>query len=245
GVAREISKVAGLRRTVFELGGNAATIIAEDGNISHAVGRVVAGGFGYSGQSCISVQRVYIHRSRYDEFRDAFVGGGNKLRLGDPLDDQTDIGPVINEAAAERIETWLTEAVEQGAFLATGGLRDGQMISPTVMENVQETMKIMCLEVFGPVVSLVAFDDFEEALSMADNFTFGFQGGGFTRHLNKVTRAIQRLNVGGVIVNEVPTFRADQMPYGGNKDSGVGREGPHFAVEEMTNLKMVVVHLGV
>jgi acyl-CoA reductase-like NAD-dependent aldehyde dehydrogenase len=161
------------------------------------------------------------------------------------LDEKTDLGPVINDTAAERIESWVNEATQQGAKVLAGGKRDGRMMKPTVLENVEESMKVMCAEVFGPVVSLVPYDDFESALDAVDNSEFGLQAGVYTHDLNKAIRATQRLNVGGVIINDVPTFRVDNMPYGGNKDSGVGREGPRFAVEEMTTLKMVVINTGI
>ncbi|MBC6938187.1 MAG: aldehyde dehydrogenase family protein [Chloroflexi bacterium] len=244
-VARKISEKAGLRRVTFELGGNAATVIDEDANIVHAVSRTIMGGFAYSGQVCNSVQRIYIHRSRYDEFRRLMIEETGKLVLGDPLDEATDIGPVINEAAAERIDRWIAEAVAQGATVAAGGARQGALYRPTILENVTDTMQVMCAEVFGPVVALVPFDDFDAALAAADSSPFGLQAGVYTRDINKAMRAVQRLNVGGVMINDVPTFRVDQMPYGGNKESGIGREGPRFAIEEMTTLKMVVINIGV
>jgi acyl-CoA reductase-like NAD-dependent aldehyde dehydrogenase len=244
-VARQITKNAGLRRVTLELGGNAATVIDADANIDHAVSRTVMGSFAYSGQTCISVQRIYIHHEKYDEFRAKFVDATNALLIGDPLNEKTDIGPVINDAAAIRIDNWVNEAVSQGAQIAVGGTRMGKVMSPTILENVSESMQVMCAEVFGPIVSLVSFEDFDEALAAVDHSEFGLQAGIYTRDLNKAMRAVQRLNVGGVIINDVPSFRVDQMPYGGTKDSGIGREGPRFAVEEMTTLKMVVINLGV
>lgn len=245
GVARAISKNAGLRRLTLELGGNAATIVTEDANVDHAVSRNVMGGFAYSGQTCISVQRVYVHRSRYEEFKQKYAAAVEALTLGDPLDEATDIGPVINDTAAERIQAWVAEAVKDGARLVVGGDGAGRMVRPTVLENVEERMKIMCEEVFGPVVSLVPYDDFEQALAAVDASPYGLQAGIYTRDLNRVMQATQRLNVGGVIINDVPTFRVDQMPYGGNKASGVGREGPRYAIEEMTTLRIVVINPGV
>lgn len=244
-VAHHITKTAGLRRVVLELGGNAATIIDEDANLDAAISRTIMGSFSYSGQVCISIQRIYIHRKRYEEFRTRFIAAAEKLKLGDPLSDQTDIGPLINDASAERIERWLDEAVAQGASIVTGGTHEGRMFAPTVLENVHSGMEVMCAEAFGPLVSLVPFDDFEDALTMADEGNFGLQAGVYTRDLNKAMRAVQRLNVGGVIINDVPTLRIDNMPYGGNKDSGIGREGPRFAIEEMTTLKMVVINTGI
>lgn len=244
-VARQITRNAGLRRVTLELGGNAATVIDADANLDHAVSRTVMGSFAYSGQTCISVQRIYVHHQCYDEFRSKFIDATNALLVGNPLDERTDIGPVINEAAVIRIDNWVNEAVSQGAQIAVGGTRMGKVMSPTILENVSESMQVMCAEVFGPVVSLVPFDDFDAALAAVDNSPFGLQAGIYTRDLNKAMRAVQRLNVGGVIINDVPSFRVDQMPYGGVKDSGIGREGPRFAVEEMTTLKMVVINLGV
>jgi acyl-CoA reductase-like NAD-dependent aldehyde dehydrogenase len=244
-VARQITKTAGLRRVTLELGGNAATIVNDDANIDAAVNRTVFGSFSYSGQVCISIQRLYIHRAIYDEFRQKFLDATVKLVLGDPMSDQTDIGPLINDAAAERMEAWVNEAANGGATVFIGGKREGRMFQPTVLENVHEDMQVMCAEAFGPVVNFVPFDDFEEALTAADSGAFGLQAGVYTRDLNKAMLAVQKLNVGGVLINEVPTVRIDNMPYGGNKDSGVGREGPRFAVEEMTTLKMVVINPGV
>jgi acyl-CoA reductase-like NAD-dependent aldehyde dehydrogenase len=241
-VARQITKTAGLRRVTLELGGNAATIVHSDANIDVAVARTVFGSFSYSGQVCISVQRIYIQREIYTEFREKFLAATKKLVMGDPMSDQTDIGPVINDAAAQRLEAWVNEAAQQGAMISTGGLRDGRMFEPTVIENVTDDMQVMCAEAFGPIVNFVPYDDFEEALEGADGGDFGLQAGVYTRDLNKAMRAIQRLNVGGVLINDVPTLRIDNMPYGGNKDSGVGREGPRFAIEEMTTLKMVVIN---
>lgn len=244
GVARAISRVAGLRRVTLELGGNAATIVDADANLEAAVGRNIMGGYAYSGQTCISVQRIYIHRSRYDEFRERYVEAAKRLVMGDPLEDKTDLGPVINETAAQRMDAWVREAVEGGARVIAGGERSGLMYSATVLENVREEMKVMREEVFGPIVSLVPFDDFDAALDAVNRSAYGLQAGVYTRDLNKALRATQRLNVGGVIINDVPTFRVDHMPYGGVKDSGVGREGPRFAVEEMTQLRMVVIGEG-
>jgi acyl-CoA reductase-like NAD-dependent aldehyde dehydrogenase len=241
-VARAIAEKAGLRRTTFELGGNAATIIDETADIDALIEKTVVGSFSYSGQVCISIQRIYIHRSKYDEFKQKFVERVNRLVLGDPLADQTEIGPLINDGAAQRIEAWISEAQGQGATVLAGGSRHGRMFQPTVLERVQPTMRVMCEEVFGPVVNLLPFDSFDDVLDSANDSEFGLQAGVFTRDLSHAMLAAQRLDVGGVIINDSPTFRVDQMPYGGNKNSGVGREGPRFAVEDMTTLKMVVIN---
>ena len=243
-VAREISKVVGLRRTTFELGGNAATVIDETASLDQAVKATVTGGFAYSGQVCISVQRIYVHSSRYDEFRAKYVEATNRLMLGNPLDDATDIGPLLNDGAAQRVESWVSEAVAGGALVIAGGKRDGRMFEPTVIENATPDMKVVREEVFGPVVVLAPFDDFDAALDAVNDSPFGLQAGVYTRDLTRALRATQKLDVGGVMINDVPTFRIDNMPYGGVKDSGVGREGPRFAIEDMTNLKMVVMSMG-
>lgn len=242
GVAQSISKVAGLRRAAYELGGNAATIIDETGDIDKALSRTIMGGFSYSGQVCISVQRIYVHESRYDAFRDAFVKEAQSLKIGDPLQENTDLGPMINEGAAQRVEAWVNEAAQQGAKVLCGNERSGRMLTPTVLENVSKEMKVVTEEVFGPVVCLIPFNDFDAVLDEVNDSQFGLQAGVYTTNLNHTMKAIEKLNVGGVVINDVPTFRVDNMPYGGNKNSGVGREGPRFAMEEMTTLKMVVIN---
>jgi acyl-CoA reductase-like NAD-dependent aldehyde dehydrogenase len=242
GVAQSISKVVGLRRTTYELGGNGATIIDASGDMEKAIGRTIMGGFSFSGQICISVQRVYVHESRYQAFRDAFVEQAKALKIGDPLQDSTDFGPMITENAAQRVEAWVSEAAQQGATILCGNERSGQLLTPTVLEDVSSEMKVMKEEVFGPVVCLIPFSDFDTALDEVNNSQFGLQAGVYTADLRNTMKAIEKLNVGGVIINDVPTFRVDNMPYGGNRNSGVGREGPRFAIEEMTTLKMVVIN---
>lgn len=244
-VAREISKAAGIRRVTLELGGNAATVIDETANLDAAVSRSITGGFAYSGQVCISVQRIYVERSRYEEFKTKYVAAIDKLVMGNPLEDSTDIGPMLTDGACQRIDSWIGEAVASGASVIAGGSRDGRMYQATVIEDAQPDMKVMHEEIFGPVVCLIPFDDFEQALDSVNDSAFGLQAGVYTRDLNRAVLATQKLNVGGVMINDVPTFRVDQMPYGGVKDSGLGREGPRFAIEEMTNLKLVVITTGV
>lgn len=242
-VAEKISETAGVRRTVFELGGNAATVIDAGTELTDAViNRLAVGSFAYSGQVCISVQRIYVHESLYDEFKTRFVARTEALKSGDPIEDATEIGPLIDQKAAERIAQWLKDAERDGATVLTGGGHDGVMFQPTVLEGVRDDMKVMCAEVFGPVVNLIPYSDFDTVLDAVNDSEFGLQAGVYTPDLARAMQAIKRLNVGGVIINDVPTFRVDQMPYGGNKKSGVGREGPRFSVEEMTTLKMVVIN---
>jgi acyl-CoA reductase-like NAD-dependent aldehyde dehydrogenase len=240
-VAQAISRTVGLRRATYELGGNAATLIDETAELDRLIDKVVTGAFAYSGQICISIQRIYVQRAIYDDFRDRFIARTEKLTQGDPLDDRTEIGPLINDAAAERIETWIAEAQAAGARVLCGGKREGRMFQPTVLDNVDRSMKVVCEEAFGPLVTLTPYDDFDDALAQVNDSPFGLQAGVFTRDLGRALRAVQALDMGGVIINDTPTFRVDHMPYGGNKLSGVGREGPRFAVEDMTTLKMVVI----
>jgi acyl-CoA reductase-like NAD-dependent aldehyde dehydrogenase len=242
-VAEAISKVSGLRRTTFELGGNAGTIIDEGTAVTDAlIDRLVVGSFAYSGQVCISIQRIYAHQSLYDELQTRLLARTQQLKLGDPLREETEIGPLINDQSSTRLADWVAEAVATGAQLLAGGQPDGRIFPPTILTNVTESMRVMCAEAFGPLVNLVSFTDFEAALTAVDDSEFGLQAGVYTPSLARAMRAIERLNVGGVIINDVPTFRVDQMPYGGNKNSGVGREGPRFAIEDMTTLKMVVIN---
>ncbi len=240
-VGRAIIKNAGLKKVTMELGNNSATILDEDADLDQAIPACVVGAFSNSGQVCISVQRIYVHRNIYDSFRDRFVDAVKKLKVGDPVEEDTDVGPLISEKEAIRIEEWVNEAVETGATVLVGGKREGAVYAPTVLENVSANMKVVCDEAFGPLVSLIPFDDFDTALAWTDASIYGLQAGIYTKDLNKALRAVERLNVGGVIINDVPAYRVDHMPYGGNKDSGIGREGPRFAVEEMTTIKMVVV----
>ena len=241
-VAQSIAATAGLRRTTFELGGNAAIIVDETADLDALIDKTVIGAFAYSGQVCISIQRMYVQRSRFVEFQDKFAARTERLVLGDPLEDRTEIGPLINDGAADRIERWIQEARDGGAQVITGGGRDGRMVQPTLLTDVSPEMKVVREEAFGPIATLTPYDTFDEALALVNDSSFGLQTGVFTRDLSRAMHAVAALDVGGVIVNDSPTFRVDQMPYGGNKLSGVGREGPRFAVEDMTTLKMVVIN---
>jgi acyl-CoA reductase-like NAD-dependent aldehyde dehydrogenase len=243
GVAHAISKVAGLRRTAFELGGNAGTIIDEGVELTDGlIDRLLVGSFAYSGQVCISIQRIYVHESLYAPFKARFVARAQQLKQGNPVEMGTEIGPLINDTAVARLNAWLDEATAQGATILTGGQHPDRHFPPTILENVQNDMKVMCAEVFGPIVNILPFSDYAEALAQVDDSDFGLQAGVYTPSLSKAMQAIQRLNVGGVMINDIPSFRVDNMPYGGNKQSGVGREGPKFAMEDMTTLKMVVIN---
>jgi acyl-CoA reductase-like NAD-dependent aldehyde dehydrogenase len=242
-VGRDIKSRCGLKRITLELGSNSPTIVEEDGDIDAAVARCVVGSFANSGQVCISVQRIFVHRKCYGEFLGKFIEATGRLKVGDPLDKSCDIGPMISRQELERALSWLVEAKTLGARVEVGGEAVGNCLEPTILSGVTREMKVVCSEVFAPIVSVLPYDTFEEALEMADDSVYGLQAGIFTSDINKAFKAICRLDVGGVIINDVPTFRVDHMPYGGNKESGVGREGVRYAMEEMSNIKMVCINL--
>lgn len=232
---------AGKKKVILELGGNAAVIIDADTAISAAVERVVFGAFYQSGQSCIGVQRIIIHESIYDTFRDALVVATQKLISGDPLDEKTFIGPVISEKEAQRLESWIASAKAAGATVLCGGQRNGSILEATLLENVPASESIVCEEAFGPVAVLSKFSRFDAALEAVNDSAFGLQAGIFTRDIHKAMRAWDRLEVGGVVIGDVPSWRVDHMPYGGVKDSGLGREGIRFAMEDMTEIRLLVI----
>jgi acyl-CoA reductase-like NAD-dependent aldehyde dehydrogenase len=233
---------AGRKRVTLELGGNAAVIVNDDADVAYAAERVAWGGFAYAGQTCISVQRVYVHEKVYDAFAQELVSLVDALTVGDPLDEATDVGPVIDRANAERIEEWLEEAKAAGATVLAGGERDGNLWRPTVVEGAPERVRVSCEEVFAPVVGLHRFADVEEAIDAAGSSEFGLQAGIFTNDMRVVEDAFDRIEVGGLMVNDVSSFRIDHMPYGGVKSSGLGREGLRYAIEEMTEPKLLTTH---
>ena len=242
-VGRDIKEKSGLKKVTLELGSNSACIIDETADLDLAIPRCVGGSFAYAGQVCISVQRIYIHKKLFDEFTHRFLENTKKLKLGDPVEPETDVGPMITEDDAKRTETWVNEAVQGGAKILIGGKREKNFYYPTVLTNVKPDMKVMAIEIFAPVVCFVPFDDFSDAVRMVDDSIYGLQAGVYTSDIEKAFQAVKGIKVGGVIVNDVPTYRADQMPYGGVKESGIGREGLKFAIEEMTDIKMVVFNL--
>ena len=232
---------AGRKQVVLELGGNAAVIVDEDADLDDAVARILIGAFYQSGQSCISVQRILAHKTIYDELRDRLVSGTKALKMGDPKDEDTFVGPMITEREARRLEGWIAEATGRGARLLCGGGRDGVMLEPTLLEDVDRGLPLCADEAFGPVAVLSRFSSFDDALVQVNDSKFGLQAGVFTRDLYKVQRAWDTLEVGGVIIGDVPSWRVDHMPYGGVKDSGLGREGVRYAIEDMTELRLLVV----
>jgi acyl-CoA reductase-like NAD-dependent aldehyde dehydrogenase len=242
-VGWDIKRRAGKKKVVLELGGNAPVIVHSDADLEYAAERCVTGGFGYAGQTCISVQRILVEHSVYGRFTDIFVDLVKKLKTGDPLDESTDVGPLIRNSDAVRTTAWVEDAVSAGARLLCGGRRTGQVVEPTVLTGTKPDMKVNCQEVFGPVVTVEPYKDFDQALRQANNSAYGMQAGVFTRDAKLLFQAYEELEVGGVIAGDVPSFRIDQMPYGGVKDSGLGREGLRYAIEEMTEPKLMVMNL--
>ena len=242
-VGWQIKKNSGKKKVILELGGNAGVIIHNDADIEYAAERCVAGGFGYAGQTCISVQRILVQQSVYGKFTDMFLAGVKILQIGDPLDESTDVGPLIRESDAQRAVDWVQEAVRGGARVLCGGNRKGSIVEPTVLTGTKPEMKVNCQEVFGPVVTVEPYAEFHEALRQINSSAFGLQAGLFTRDAKLMFQAFEELEVGGLLAGDVPTFRIDHMPYGGVKDSGIGREGLRYAIEEMTEPKLMVMNL--
>jgi acyl-CoA reductase-like NAD-dependent aldehyde dehydrogenase len=232
---------AGKKKVVLELGGNAAVVVDADADLEDAVERITFGAFYQSGQSCIGVQRIFIHESIYETLKKKLVERAGALICGDPRDENTFIGPMIDVKEAERLEGWIKEAAAGGATVLCGGKRDGAMLQATLLENVGKSTKLNCEEAFGPVATLSKFTDFEAVLDQVNDSKFGLQAGIFTRDLFKAMRAWDKLEVGGVVIGDVPSYRVDNMPYGGVKDSGLGREGVRFAMEDMTEIRNLVI----
>ena len=234
---------AGKKRVTLELGGNTAVIVHGDTDLAYAAHRCVVGGFAYGGQTCISVQRIWVERSAYDKFTKLLLDGVHKLKRGDPMEEDTDVPPLIRESDATRAALWVDEAVKAGAKVLAGGKHKGAFVEPTVLTNTTSDMRVNCAEIFAPVVTVEPYDDFRHAISEVNASVFGLQAGVFTHDTRLVQMAFEELEVGGVIVGDVPSFRVDQMPYGGVKDSGFGREGLRFSIEDMTEAKLMVMAL--
>ena len=243
-VGWDLKARCGKKKVVLELGGNAAVIVDRDADLDDALERIIFGAFYQSGQSCIGVQRIIIHEEVYDRFREMLVAKTKTLVAGDPKDRDTFIGPMISEGEAKRLKDWIDAAVEGGASLLCGGGREGNMLEATLLEDVHTDAKALNEEAFGPLAILQKFADFDEALAEVNRSTFGLQAGIFTRDLFKMFDAWDRLEVGGVVINDVPSYRVDNMPYGGVKDSGLGREGIKFAMEDMTEIRNLVIRRG-
>ena len=242
-VGWQIKKNCGKKKVVLELGGNAGVIVHNDADLAYAADRCVVGGFSYAGQTCISVQRILVERSVCGKFTDLLLEGVKRLKTGDPLDESSDVGPLIRESDAVRASDWIQEAVRGGARLLCGGQRQGPMLEPTVLTGTRPEMKVNCQEIFAPVVTVEPYDDFNQALKQVNNSPYGLQAGLFTRDAKLIFNAYEELEVGGLVAGDVPAFRIDHMPYGGIKDSGLGREGLRYAIEEMTEPKLLVMNL--
>ncbi|HEX3233176.1 MAG TPA: aldehyde dehydrogenase family protein [Gemmatimonadales bacterium] len=240
-VGWEVRRRAPTKRVTLELGGNAAVIVEPDADLEHAVRRCVAGGYLYAGQSCISTQRILVHQSIYQRFAERFVTAVGALRTGDPLAETTDVGPMIDQASAERAATWIAEAAAAGARVAVGGGRTGATLQPTVLLDSTSAMRVNCEEIFAPVTTLRPYPDFDHAIATVNDSQYGLQAGLFTNDMRRILRAFERIEVGALVVNDVPGFRVDHAPYGGVKASGQGREGVRYAIEEMTELRLLVV----
>jgi len=234
---------AGKKRVTLELGGNAGVIVHSDADVAYAVQRCVAGGFSYAGQTCISVQRILVHQPVFEQFKEKLLEGVRKLKCGDPARETTDVPPLIREQDAVRVAEWIDEAVQSGAKLLCGGTRKGSMIEPAVLTDTSPNMRVNNAEIFGPVVTVEPYESFDEAVRLINASRYGLQAGLMTRDAVLIQTAFEEIDVGGLIVGDVPTFRVDQMPYGGVKDSGLGREGLRYAIEDMTERKLLVMAL--
>lgn len=242
-VGSRIKAASGLRGVALELGSTSAAIICADADLDTAADLSARRAFANAGQVCLSVQRVLVHEDVMDEFQQKFLAVTGSLSVGDPLDPDTDVGPMISEAEASRAEAWIQEAVEGGASVLAGGTRQGPLLQPTVLAGAGPDDKVVCEEIFAPVVTLIPFAEIDEAIAAVNDSPYGLQAGIFTRDIDTAFRAARRIHAGGVIINDTPAYRADLMPYGGVKNSGIGREGPRYAVEAMTELKVIVLNL--
>jgi acyl-CoA reductase-like NAD-dependent aldehyde dehydrogenase len=236
-----VARAAGAKRLVLELGGNAATIVCEDADIGAAARICAATGYSNSGQSCISVQRVYVHRSRYDEFVAAFTAAVEKLTVGDPLDPATDVGSMVDDDAAERVVSWAREAADAGATITTGGRRDGATVTPTVVASPPADARLIRDEVFGAAVSVLPYDEFDDVVEVCNDSRYGLQAGLFTNDVRRIVTAWRELEVGGLVVNGSSNFRLDHVPFGGVKDSGFGRESPRWMIDDYTVVRTLML----
>jgi glyceraldehyde-3-phosphate dehydrogenase (NADP+) len=235
-----IKQLASKQKVTLELGGNAGVVVDKDADLEFTIPRLVSGSFAHAGQICISVQRIFVLKEIFESFIQKFVDETSKVKCGDPLDENVIVGPMITENDAKRIEDWVNEAVSDGAKVLIGGKRKGEFYKPTVLTNTKPEMKVNALEAFAPIVTIEPVDSFEEGIKQINNSRYGLQAGVFTNNLKNALYAMENLEVGGVIINDYPTFRVDNMPYGGVKDSGTGREGLKYAIEDMTELRLVV-----
>lgn len=242
-VGKHLKESIGLRRAILELGSNSATIIHNDASLDKAIPACVRAGFAYAGQVCISLQRIFLHREIRDRFLEGFIPAVESLKVGNPLDENVDVGPMISEDAAIRAENWINEAAFRGAKILAGGKREGNMVFPTVLTDVTREMKVVCHEVFAPVVTIHTYDGIDKAIEEVNDTDYGLQAGIFTEDIDIAFKVAREVQVGGIMINDTSMYRTDQMPYGGVKESGIGREGPKYAIEEMTDLRIIVLNL--
>ncbi|WP_180900687.1 aldehyde dehydrogenase family protein [Martelella soudanensis] len=243
-VGWHIKSLSGKKKVSLELGGNGAVVVSDDADVAFAAARCVRGGVVYGGQYCIGVQRIFVHEKVYDAFEKELVSRVEACKVGNPMEEGVDVGPVIDERSAMRIESWIKEAVEQGARVLTGGTRDKAVVMPTVLTDTKPDMKVEADEIFGPVLTLTKVKDAEEGVRRAADSRFGLQGGFFTNDMKAAFRALEDWDVGALMINDVPIYRIDTMPFGGWKDSGLGREGTRYAMDSMTDIKLLVVNYG-
>ena len=239
-VGWKMKQDCGKKKIALELGGNAGVVVSDSADIDLAVDKCLFGGFAFSGQVCIHVQRIYVHEDIFEEFSNKFIEKVKNLRQGDPLKEETDISVLIEDSEADRVEEWVNEATNQGARVLTGGKKQQGFFEPTVLTSTKQEMKVCSLEIFGPVVTLEPFSDFKGAIKEVNNSDYGLQAGVFTNKINEMNYSFEQLEVGGVMINDVATFRVDHMPYGGMKDSGFGREGIKYSIQEMMEPKLLV-----
>ncbi|WP_053217082.1 aldehyde dehydrogenase family protein [Virgibacillus senegalensis] len=242
-VGLKLKQTTGLNKLILELGNNSPVIVDKEADVEQAANNIAQKGFAFAGQVCISVQRVYVHEEIRDTFKDKLLEAIKSLKVGDPSDPDTDVGPMIAESEAERAEQWINEAVDNGATVLTGGRRKGPVLQPTVVDNVKKDMKVVCEEIFAPVISLISFSDLDECITEVNESPYGLQGGIFTQNLDTAFYAAKKVEVGGLMINDSSQYRVDLMPYGGVKDSGSGKEGPKYSIEEMTNERLIVLNL--
>ncbi|TGV24926.1 aldehyde dehydrogenase family protein, partial [Mesorhizobium sp. M00.F.Ca.ET.186.01.1.1] len=242
-VGRHIKARSGMRPVSLELGNNSPNIVHHDADVELAARQTAARSFHNAGQACIAVQRIYVHEDVFPAFSEQYIAHVKQLKVGDPEDPATDVGPMISEKEAKRTEEWVREAISEGATALLPIRREGALFYPAVLVNTKPDMKVVCREVFAPVVTIIPYSDLEDAFAQANDSEYGLQAGIFTRDLNVAMKAARTLEYGGVVINDVSTYRNDVMPYGGVKNSGLGKEGPRYAVEEMTDERMVVINL--
>lgn len=242
-VGLKLKQQTGMNKLILELGNNSPVIVDEEADLKKAARTTAIQSFAFAGQVCISVQRLYVHENIFNEFTTEFIEATKELHVGDPYDDRTDVGPMISEKEAMRAEEWIEEAKKEGATVLFGGKRDGALFEPTVLTHVKKDMQVVCQEIFAPVVTFIPYRDLDVCIKEINESNYGLQGGIFTKNIDKAFYAARKIDVGGMMINDGSQFRVDLMPYGGIKNSGWGKEGPKYSIEEMTHEKLIVLNL--